>query len=223
MKNLLKIVTECIDKFSKEKDIIRQAAIIGGEAVILHGIPRTTIDIDILLFFGGEEDYASGFVRLFATFLKKEMGKRFNVKEFEASKDLTDPLKHDLIIITDSENKFKKLDILIANYKWELDGLRSMDNPNNGPLQIFPMPYLLAMKLMAGGAQDEEDIRNLFIIMSDLEKEKSWELARLIRRDKKLSKILSERRRYIQEDRNSVLENLKIKSERLNDSDIENE
>jgi hypothetical protein len=195
MKNLLKIVTECIDKFSKEKDIIRRAAIIGGEAVILHGIPRTTIDIDILLFFGSGEDYASGFVRLFATFLKKEMGKRFNVKDFEASKDLSDPLKHDLIIITDSENKFKKLDILIANYKWELDGLRSMDNPNNGPLQIFPMPYLVAMKLMAGGVQDEEDIRNLFIIMSDLEKEKAWVTARLIRQDKNLTRVLAEGRR----------------------------
>ena len=150
------------------------------------------------------------------------MGKRFDVKDFEASKDPSDPLKHDLIIITDSENKFKKLDILLANYKWELDGLRSMDNPNTGPIQIFPMPYLVAMKLMAGGAQDREDIRNLFIIMSDLEKEKAWELVRLIRRDKNLSKILSERRRYIENDRNSVLEDLKIKNERLNDSDIEN-
>ena len=48
MKNLLKIVTECIDKFAESKNVKRHAAIIGGEAVILHGIPRTTLDIDIL-------------------------------------------------------------------------------------------------------------------------------------------------------------------------------
>ena len=46
MKNLLKIVTKCIDEFSERKNITRVAVIIGGEAVILHGIPRTTLDID---------------------------------------------------------------------------------------------------------------------------------------------------------------------------------
>ena len=51
MKNLLKIVTECVDKFSEQENIARLAAIIGGEAVILHGIPRTTLDVDIRNLF----------------------------------------------------------------------------------------------------------------------------------------------------------------------------
>jgi len=51
------------------------------------------------------------------------------------------------------------------------------------------------MKLMAGGAQDHEDIRNLFLIMSEPEREKSFELSRLIRRDKNLSRILALGRR----------------------------
>ena len=49
MKSLLKIVTNCIDKFAEQANMTRLAAIIGGEAVILHGIPRTTLDIDILV------------------------------------------------------------------------------------------------------------------------------------------------------------------------------
>jgi hypothetical protein len=57
---------------------------------------------------------------------------------------------------------------------------------------------------MAGGVQDEEDIRNLFLVMSDSEKEEAWGVARLIRRDKNLTRILSERRRYIKDDRNSI-------------------
>jgi len=190
MKNLLKIVTKCIDKFSEKENIGRLAAIIGGEAVILHGIPRTTIDVDIQLFYGDEKDCRSDFVRVFASFLRNELDKRFEVKNFAASKDPSDPLKHDLIIITDSENKFKKLDILIANYAWELDGLKSMDSPHTGPLYPYPKEYLVGMKLMAGGVQDEEDIRNLFLVMSDSEKEKAWKLARLIRRDKNLSRVL---------------------------------
>ncbi len=195
MKNLLKIVTECIDSFAERKNINRLAAIIGGEAVILHGIPRTTLDIDILVFCGDKGNYISDFGNSLATFLQQQLRDRFEVKAFEASKDAFDPLRHDLIIITDSEKRFKKLDILIANYEWELEGLRSMPSPHAGSLQAYPKPYLVGMKLMAGGVQDEEDIRNLFFIMSESEKEKAWELARLIRRDNDLSRLLSENRR----------------------------
>jgi len=223
MKNLLKIVTKCIDKFSGKENISRLAAVIGGEAVILHGIPRTTIDVDILLFCGDEENYRIDFTKVFTPFLQQELGGRFEVQNFEASKDPFDPLGHDLVIITDSENKFKKLDILIANYKWELEGLRSMDNPHTGPLQVYPKPYLVGMKLMAGGVQDGEDIRNLFLVMSDLEKEKAWELARLIRREKNLSAILSESRRYRKNDQDSILETLKISGGQLNGPLMENE
>jgi hypothetical protein len=55
MKRLLKIVTKCIDSFSEQANVIRLAAIVGVEAVIMHGIPRTTIDVDILLFCGDEK------------------------------------------------------------------------------------------------------------------------------------------------------------------------
>ncbi len=192
MQNLLKIVTECIDSFSEQANVIRLAAIVGGEAVIMHGIPRTTIDVDILLFCGDEKKDIGNIGKVFASFLKQELGGKFEVKNFEASKDPSDPLKHDLIIITDPEKRFKKLDILIANYQWELEGLKSMDSPHTGPLYPYPKEYLVGMKLMAGGAQDDEDIRNLFLVMSDSEKKKALGIARLIRRDKNLTRVLSE-------------------------------
>ena len=195
MKNLLEIATKCIDSFSKRENVTRFAAIIGGEAVILHGIPRTTLDLDILYFPGGSQSVIDNLVEKLASFLRKELGSQFEVKEFAGSKDTFDSLRHDLIIITDSRRRFKKLDILIANYKWELEGFQIMVSPSEGPLHPFPKPYLVAMKLMAGGGQDEEDIRNLFLIMEDSEKDKGWELARLIKRDKNLSKILAKKRR----------------------------
>jgi hypothetical protein len=195
MQNLLKIVTECIDSFSEQANVIRLAAIVGGEAVIMHGIPRTTIDVDILLFCGDEKKDIGNIGKVFASFLKQELGGKFEVKNFEASKDPSDPLKHDLIIITDPEKRFKKLDILIVNYQWELEGLKSMDSPHTGPLYPYPKEYLVGMKLMAGGAQDDEDIRNLFLVMSDSEKKKALVIARLIRRDKNLTRVLSEGRR----------------------------
>jgi len=194
MKSLLKIVTECIDKFSEQAGVPRLAAIIGGEAVIMHGIPRTTIDVDILLFCGDEIKDIGNIGKPLASFLRQELGGRFEVKNFETSKDPSDPLKHDLIIITDLEKRFKKLDILIANYQWELEGLKGMDSPHAGPLYPYPKEYLVGMKLMAGGVQDREDIRNLFLVMSDSEKQKAWDIARLIRRDKKLTRVLAEER-----------------------------
>ncbi len=218
MKSLLKIVTECIDKFSEQANVTRLAAIVGGEAVIMHGIPRTTIDVDILLFCGDEKKDIGNIGKVFASFLRQELGGKFEVKNFEASKDPSDPLKHDLIIITDLEKRFKKLDILIANYQWELEGLKSMDSPHTGPLYPYPKEYLVGMKLMAGGVQDEEDIRNLFLVMSDSEKEEALGIARLIRRDKNLSTILSERRRYRKDDQDSIWEALKINGEQFNDS-----
>jgi len=190
MKSLLKIVTECIDSFSEQANVIRLAATVGGEAVIMHGIPRTTIDVDILLFCGDEKKDVGNIGKAFASFLRQELGGKFEVENFEASKDPSDPLKHDLIIITDPENRFKKLDIWIANYQWELEGLKSMDAPHTGPLYPYPKEYLVGMKLMAGGAQDNEDIRNLFLVMSDSEKEKALGIARVIRRDKNLTRVL---------------------------------
>lgn len=216
MKSLLKIVTDCIDSFSKQTNVTRLAAIVGGEAVIMHGIPRTTIDLDVLFYCGDEKKPISDTGKSFASFLRQELGEQFEVKNFEASKDPFDPLKHDLIIITDPEKRFKKLDILIANFQWELEGLKSMDSSHTGPLYPYPKEYLVGMKLMAGGVQDREDIRNLFLVMSELETEKAWELARLIRRDKNLAAILSEKRRYIKDDRNSIWETLKIKKKKLN-------
>lgn len=69
-----------------------------------------------------------------------------------------------------------------------------MDSPYTGPLYPYPKEYLVGMKLMAGGGQDEEDIRNFFLVMSDSEKEKTWDIARLTGRDKNLTRVLSEGR-----------------------------
>ena len=56
----------------------------------------------------------------------------------------------------------------------------------------YRKPHLVAMKLLAGGGQDDEDIVNLFAIMSDPERDQALELARLIRRDKRLAALLEE-------------------------------
>jgi len=200
MKCLLQIVTQYIDNFTEENNIQRLAAIIGGEAVIMHGIPRTTIDLDILFYYNQEKNYYENLCKRLAFFLREKFSDNFEISHFEASKDPFDPLRHDLIVIKDNQNRFRKLDILIANYKWELEGLLSMGSAHSGPITAYPKPYLVAMKLMASGLQDDEDIKNLFFIMTDSEKEKAYTLAKQIKRDKNLNKILSYKRKHIQDD-----------------------
>jgi hypothetical protein len=205
MKCLLQIVTEYIDNFAEDNNIQRLAAIIGGEAVILHGIPRTTIDLDILFYYNQEANYVDNLCKRLALYLNEKFSNDFEITHFEASKDPFDPLRHDLIVIKDSKNRFRKLDILIANYRWELEGLLSMESAYSGPITPFPKPYLIAMKLIAGGLQDEEDIKNLFLIMSDSEKEKTYALAKQIKRDNNLTKILSRKRKRIGDDQLETL------------------
>lgn len=195
MKNLLKTATECIDKFARRENKSRLAAIIGGEAVILHGIPRITLDVDIIFYCESDEELTVDLGEKFAGFLKQEIANEFIIEYYPAGRDPIDPLRHDLIRITDAKKRFKKLDILIANYEWELEGFRNMESPEQGSLQPYPIPYLVGLKLMAAGGQDEEDIRNLFLILGASEKEITWELARRIKRDRNLRRILSEGRR----------------------------
>ena len=190
MKSLLKTVTECIDKFSQEFGLTRFVAIIGGEAVIMHGVPRTTIDLDLLLHFeDGRSEYRDC-LQQFGKFLKKELEEHFEVKSIPASRDPFDPLRHNLIIITDRKKQFKKLDILMANFAWELEGFKDMEAPDAGQIMPYPIPYLVGLKLLAGGIQDEQDVRNLFLVMSDQEKEKARKVARAVKRDKNLERIL---------------------------------
>lgn len=51
--------------------------------------------------------------------------------------------------------------------------------------------------------------RNLFLVMSDSEKEKAFELGRLIRRDKNLCRILSEGRRGGKTNKNGSMATLR--------------
>lgn len=185
MRILKERLINLLEIFATQQNISWRIALIGGEAIIMHGIPRVTIDTDFLLNFSDKERKTINLTRNFASFLKQHLGERMGVKHYEAAKDSSDPLKHDLIVIKDAENEFSKLDILFANYEWELEGLNQTEL-----FKPLPKPFLIGMKLMAGGPQDDQDIRNLYLIMDENEKEKAASIAKLIRRDKNLLRII---------------------------------
>lgn len=190
MKDSLPIVTRHIDNFVAQNKTERLAAIIGGRAAILHGVPRVTIGIDILLFIGANGKPLSDSHAKLSQYLQTVMLDNFKIKSIPASQDITDPLRHDLILISDQGSIYKKLNILFVHYKWELECLKAMSSAESGPLMPFPIPGLVGMKLRANGLQDQEDIRQLFLLMSDEEKKEAHRIAKMIRRDKNLTRIL---------------------------------
>jgi hypothetical protein len=188
----LKELKKLINKFSSEtiyKDTV--IALIGGYAVIAHGIERTTKDIDTLCI-GSPYD---SFGKDLSKFLKEHLyDKGVKVEYLPQSHDIRDPFQHEIIYIRDPRGAVPRIDIIIARYKWELEGLLSSVPEKNMPVNLLPKPYLIAMKLKAGGPKDDYDVIELYQLLPAEEKGKTLELAKLIHLDKKLARLTRPRK-----------------------------
>ena len=194
IENTLKIIQDIIKNFPGDLEM----ALIGGYAAVLHGVERTTLDIDFCVYsdiIHSSKDSA-GFFNL----LLKCLPKRFEASLIKGSLIPDDPFKHDVIFIEDTMGEFMRIDFLIARYKWELDAIRTAVSMDGIPVPIVTKPYLAALKLRATGFKDASDIVTLVNIMSKDENEKTLELAKQIGRDKKLKELLSQLREEPDED-----------------------
>ena len=194
IEDTLKIIQDIIKNFPGDLEM----ALIGGYAAVLHGVERTTLDIDFCVYsdiIHSSKDSA-GFFNL----LLKCLPKRFEASLIKGSLIPDDPFKHDVIFIEDKMGEFMRIDFLIARYKWELDAIRTAVSMDGIPVPIVTKPYLAALKLRATGFKDASDIVTLVNIMSKDENEKTLELAKQIGRDKKLKELLSQLREEPDED-----------------------
>jgi hypothetical protein len=182
----LTVIKDLVIRFNKDSHEA-SVALIGGYAAVYFGSERTTFDIDICFH---SKDINPG--RTFNDFLDQELPPNFKHQFFEASKDPTDPLKHDLITISDSKNNYPRIDILVIRYKWELEGLELAVIPKKLLFPVIPAPYLIAMKLMAGGRKDDLDIIGLLRNLSEEELQKAKELAKKVRKDKNFQILIKE-------------------------------
>ena len=162
--------------------------LVGGAAVILHGVERTTTDVDFCVYSDTISNTSSS---AFFDILVKHLPKRFSARLVQGSKIPDDPLKHDIIFLDDTEGEYERIDLLIAQYKWELEGIEQAAHFDDVPFPVLGKPYLAAMKLRASGYKDAHDVVTLFGLMTDEEKEKTRELAKRIGRNKKLERLLN--------------------------------
>jgi hypothetical protein len=181
------VIRNVVEQFNKEAQNKAVVALIGGHAAIYFGAARTTLDVDLCLHFSDNEPG-----RLFHRFLKKVLPKRFTLRFFRGRKDPSDPLGHDLIVIHDAKDEFPKIDILIARYKWELSGLEKAHLSKGLSFRVMPIPYLIMMKLMAGGRKDELDILDMVKGISKEDLQETQTLAKTMGKDKKLRSLLKE-------------------------------
>ena len=163
-------------------------ALAGGYAAVLHGVERTTLDIDVCVY---SDLIRSSDSKGFFALLKQHIPRRFASELMQGSKKLDDPFQHDLIRIVDSRKEHFRIDLLIARYRWELDGLKEAQTFKEVPIPVLSKPYLSAMKLRASGYKDAHDVVSLMELMTEEEKAKTRQLARRIGREKKLERLLS--------------------------------
>lgn len=190
--NMLRDLKHLLDKFagaSGYENVV--IALIGGYSVIAHGVERTTKDIDTLAIGSPYEEFGLALSK----YLKTEIQDRgLTVTYIPQSSDMNGPFQHEIIYIKDPEGNSPRVDIIIARYKWELEGLQLSKPEKEIPINLLPKPYLIAMKLKAGGIKDDSDVVELYSLLTEEERTKTNELARLIHRDKKLTLLLKPRK-----------------------------
>jgi len=184
IEDTLKIIQDIIKKFPTDIDI----ALIGGYAVILHGVERTTLDIDFCIY--SSVIHSSHDSTSFYDLLLRCLPERFEARLMKGSAIPDDPLKHDVIFIEDSMGEYIRIDLLVAKYKWELEAIRSAGTIEGIPIPVVKKPYLVALKLRSTGYKDASDVIGLINLMTEEEKEKTIELAKRIGRGKKLNMLL---------------------------------
>jgi hypothetical protein len=162
--------------------------LVGGVAIILHGIERTTIDVDLCIHTDSINHRNSP--ALFEV-IHKYLPERFSARLAQGSKIADDPFKHDVIFIDDIEGEYERIDLLIARYKWALEGMENAEQVEGVPFLVLSKPYLAAMKLQAAGFKDAGDVVGLISLMTSDEKVKTVELAKRTGKDKKLERLLA--------------------------------
>ena len=193
-----------IDRISvsiSEQDKVN-IALVGGYAAIAYGVERTTADVDFCIY---TEIIHRQNTPAFIEILKNVIPENFEIKFIEGSKVMDDPFKHDVIFLHDISGEYPKIDIIIAKYKWELEGTQQAKPLEDIPFPVLPKPYLIAMKLRAEGLKDDFDIVELYNLLTEEEKNKTHELAKLIHKDKKLAHLIKPKKIKIEKEDKDLL------------------
>lgn len=201
IEDTLRLIDSIVVSLSDSDEV--NIALVGGYGAIAYGVERTTSDVDFYVYADiiHEKDTS-----VFTGLLRNALPDNFEIKFIEGSKIMDDPFKHDVIFLHDKSGEYPKIDFIVAKYKWELEGIKSAKPLEDIPFPVLPKPYLIAMKLKAGGPKDDYDVIELYELVTEKEKEKTIELAKLIHMDKKLTRLTKPKRaKRVKEDKEMLI------------------
>ncbi len=201
IEDTLRLIDSIVVSLSDSDEV--NIALVGGYGAIAYGVERTTSYVDFYVYADiiHEKDTS-----VFTGLLRNALPDNFEIKFIEGSKIMDDPFKHDVIFLHDKSGEYPKIDFIVAKYKWELEGIKSAKPLEDIPFPVLPKPYLIAMKLKAGGPKDDYDVIELYELVTEKEKEKTIELAKLIHMDKKLTRLTKPKRaKRVKEDKEMLI------------------
>ncbi len=189
-KQLLKLI-ETIKRRGVDFDI----ALVGGMAVVGHGVRRGTLDFDLLVDTGDFLEFQMVVLRMIEENDERiptleELGPMRVEKSGPAAPGSPDSLKNGVLSILDRSGQ-RLLDFLSVYYSYEKAGVeRSEAIPGLEPLKLMDMPYLVLMKIQAGGPKDRSDVVELYKIASGEQRVEILDVAEKYRMIEQLERLL---------------------------------
>ncbi len=147
--NDIEEVLRLVCNFLNEQNM--RYVIVGGIAVMFHGVPRTTVDIDIIL------DMSDAELKEFTGFLKRE---KFNV-DYDTMRELIHDGSHSTVFLHEG---LIRLDLQGVNSEFDQETLdRAIEvNYSDCNLRIGSVEDTLINKLYFQGEQDLRDALGIY-------------------------------------------------------------
>jgi hypothetical protein len=179
----------------RARDVDFDVALVGGMAVVAHGVRRGTIDYDILVDTPDFIQFQAAVKRLvddgdgFVPGLE-DIGRLTVTSRHEAFPGSEDSLKNATVVLS-GETGEKFIDFLSVYYAYEKEGVEhSLIIPGMEPLKLLDIPYLVLMKMKAMGPKDIADIVMLYQISPESKKVETLDITKKYGMAVKLTKLL---------------------------------
>jgi len=147
-------------------------AIVGGVAVNLHGVPRMTYDIDIVVATDGATLRAAGEALSSLGLVCRLPLKIADLADPAERQRLEDERNLTALTFTDLANPLREVDVLVGP-SVDPDGVANravLRNAGAFEVRVASLHDLIAMKKKAGRPQDLADIAHLENVASDVNK-----------------------------------------------------
>jgi hypothetical protein len=179
----------------RAQDVDFDVALVGGMAVVAHGVRRGTVDYDILVDTPDFTQFQVAVKKLVEDgdgFIPglEDIGRLSVTSCHETLPGSGDNLKNAIVALSGEDGE-KFIDFLSVYYVYEKEGVeKSHIIPGMAPLKLLDIPYLVLMKMKAMGPKDMADIVMLYQISPESKKIETLDITKKYGMTSKLTALL---------------------------------